>query len=99
MITLYKFYSKSCLPCSVMNKSFTKVLTEIDKDVMSTIKVIEVDVEENTELATKYKIRTIPALVITNPEHDECHKMVGFYLVREIKHFIMSNYMLLKKLS
>jgi hypothetical protein len=82
-----------------MNKSFFKALNSLDKDILANIDLIDVDVELDTDLAIKYKIRTIPALVITSTNHDEYHSMVGFYLVREIKHFITSNYMLLRRPS
>jgi hypothetical protein len=81
-----------------MDKSLTRALAELDKDIMSNVDLEEIDVEMDTDLAIKYKIRTIPALVITNPEREEYHSMVSFYLISEIKNFITKNFANLKRL-
>ena len=50
-----------CMPCKVYSKTFNEVKNEEKyKDIIFE----EIDVEENEELADKYKVRAVPTTII-----------------------------------
>lgn len=59
MIEILKFYSKTCGPCKVMGNILNEITNIIVED-------IDIENEDNVSLINKYKIRTIPTILITN---------------------------------
>ena len=57
MVKLFRFTAHWCNPC----KMLAKVLEQEGIDIPT------IDVDENKELAAKYGIRSIPAIVIEQP--------------------------------
>ena len=57
---LVDFWANWCGPC----KQFTPVLEAIAEDWGDDLTVVKVDTEKQEELADKYKISAIPALVL-----------------------------------
>lgn len=57
---LIDFWAEWCTPCKMMSK----VVEELEEELKSTIKVGKVNVDEETKLATKYGIMSIPAFMI-----------------------------------
>ena len=51
------FYANWCAPCKMMKPQIKKFEEE-----QSEVKVVMVNVEENFELASQYKVRSIPTL-------------------------------------
>jgi thioredoxin 1 len=64
---IYKFYADWCGPCKLIEpllKSFSNLPIE------------SVDIEENMDLAYKYKVHSIPTLVIVH-DNGEIEKLMG----------------------
>ncbi len=57
---LIDFWAEWCTPCKMMSK----VVEELEEELKSTIKVGKVNVDEETKLATKYGIMSIPTFMI-----------------------------------
>ncbi len=56
---LVDFYAEWCGPCHVQ----APILDELAREI-ETAKIVKVDVDENQQLATQYKIRSIPTLLV-----------------------------------
>ncbi len=59
MPVLVDFYAEWCGPCHVQ----APILDELAREI-ETAKIVKVDVDENRELATRYKISSIPTLLV-----------------------------------
>ena len=57
---LIDFWAEWCTPCKMMSK----VVEELEEELKGTIKVGKVTVDEETKLATKYGIMSIPTFMI-----------------------------------
>lgn len=77
-ITLIDFYADWCGPC----KALSPIIDEIAKSETH-IAVGKVNVEEEKELATKYRVRSIPTMVIFK-NGKEVTRLVGFLPKAEI---------------
>lgn len=80
---LLKFYGTYCNPC----KSLTKIINEIEfKDNFS---VVSCDVEDEWELADRFKIKSVPTCVLIDENENEVKRWVGTFNVKEeLKDFI-----------
>lgn len=66
---LYKFYTEGCSQC--------KVLDTMLKD-FSTLPIEHIDCDEDTnDLVSKYKVRSIPTLVLVDEAKNMLDKLVG----------------------
>jgi len=54
------FWAEWCTPC----KKLEPILEELDKKYDSKIRIARLNVEENPSIASRYAIRSIPALII-----------------------------------
>jgi thioredoxin 1 len=59
-ITLVDFWAVWCAPCKMM----APVLNEVAEKVHSDIKIGKLNIEHFQEIATRYKIKSIPTMVI-----------------------------------
>ena len=58
--TLVDFYATWCGPCQQMHPILDKL-----KDKMgSTVRVVKIDVDKNQEVAAKFKIRSVPTILL-----------------------------------
>ena len=57
---LIDFWAEWCTPC----KMISKVVEELEEELKGTIKVGKINVDEETKLATKYGIMSIPTFMI-----------------------------------
>jgi thioredoxin 1 len=83
MVEVKKFFGHWCSPCKLL----APVIEEIKKE-MTDVKFVDVDVDENYELASKYGVRGVPTVVIEK-DGVEVKRLVGMQqkgvLVNEIK--------------
>ena len=73
---LVDFWAPWCGPC----KMIAPVIEEIAKKVESQIKVVEVNVDEEAELATQYHITSIPTLMYFKTDCSAQINMAGSVL-------------------
>ena len=61
---LVDFYATWCGPCKVVAKTLDQYAEEV-----SEVKVVKINVDEESELASKYGIRSIPTLIYLSLIH------------------------------
>ncbi len=83
MVEVKKFYGEWCSPCKLL----APVIEEIKKEITN-VKFVDIDVDENGDLASQYGVRAIPTVVIEK-NGVEVKRFVGMKqkseLVSEIK--------------
>jgi len=57
---LVDFYADWCVPC----KQQDPVLKELKDDLKDSVRIIKVNVDKNPDIAAKYNIRSIPAIML-----------------------------------
>ena len=57
---LVDFYADWCGPC----KKVPAILKEVKEDLKESVRIIKVNVDKNPFIATQYKIRSIPTLIV-----------------------------------
>jgi thioredoxin 1 len=58
--SLVHFYANWCSPCKLM----TPILEQIKDEMGERLNVIEIDVEDKKKLSRRYKIKSLPTLLI-----------------------------------
>ena len=61
MKTIIKMSAPWCKPCQQLKPIFEDVVGNL-----TDIKVVEIDVEEHPEIASKYKVRCVPTIIVTD---------------------------------
>ncbi len=83
-VTLVDFWATWCMPCKMM----VPALNDVAEELNGKAKVAKVDVDQNQELAAKYKVRSIPTLVLLK-DGKEIKRFVGVkdknFLLKQIK--------------
>ena len=81
---LIKFSAEWCGPCRTQKKEFeTKPLDNVE--------LIEINIDEDDEaLTSKYKVMSIPTLVLINDNDEVINKWVGFTKSEVINEFIQN---------
>ena len=82
-ITLVDFYATWCGPCRMISP----FIEEIDEEYNGKIKVAKVDVDECGEVAARYGINAIPALLIFK-DNELAKTNVGFIPKEDIDKLI-----------
>lgn len=77
---LVDFYAEWCGPC----KEMPAILKQVKQELKENIKIIKVDVDRNPNIASKYKIRSIPTLLLFK-EGELKWSGMGVQSVSEIK--------------
>ena len=80
---LVDFYADWCAPC----KQVTPILKVVKESLKEKVRIIKVNVDNNTAIATKYQIRNIPTLIIFK-EGGVKWKAAGVRPANEIKSVI-----------
>lgn len=78
-LVLIDFYADWCGPCRLI----APIIEEIAKEKEGLVKVLKIDVEKETGVTQKYKIKSIPTLVITK-NGQEIQQLVGYRSKRDI---------------
>lgn len=77
MKTVLKFSANFCNPCKQLKPIFEDVVGNI-----ANIKVVDIDVEEHPEIASKYKVRCVPTVIVTD-ENDNILAMKSGMMSKE----------------
>ena len=82
-VTVVDFFANWCGPCRMLSP----LLEECEKTYEGKVKFVKVDVDENQDLAVKFKVMSIPNLIIfKNGEVVDQH--VGYMPIDEVKKFV-----------
>jgi thiol:disulfide interchange protein len=76
-IVMIDFYAEWCDPCKAMeNETFSQAkVRDFLKEHMIAIRV---NIDNNVELARKYKVRSIPCIVFVDGKGNEVGRFVGY---------------------
>ena len=58
--TLIDFFAEWCGPCKVQSP----ILKEMAGELGGKVKVIKIDVDKNSEIASRYQIQSVPTLIL-----------------------------------
>lgn len=83
---LIDFYADWCGPCKAMSSVIKEVAIEISENV----KVLKVNVDEESELSSQYEISTIPTLILFK-NGEAIKNIVGLRDKSEIVEFVNQN--------
>ncbi len=75
---LVDFYASWCNPCKRVAEIIEKVATQLNNT-----KIVKVNIEESSELASRYMVMSIPALILFKGGKPQ-EKIVGLVSEREI---------------
>lgn len=79
-VVLVDFYADWCGPC----KMVAPILDELSEEFEGKAKIVKVNVDKNMDIAQKYVITNIPALLIFK-EGEEVDRKIGFTPKAELK--------------
>ena len=77
------FWAQWCPPC----KMLAPVFEQLSGDFEGTVKFAKINVDEQQELAQKYSVSGIPALIMTK-KGEEVDRVVGFMPEKDLKNKI-----------
>ena len=76
------FFATWCGPCKMLGPVFEELSTEIND-----IKFIKVDIDEHEDLCRKYKVMSVPTLIVFD-NGKEIKRNIGFIPKDKLKEFI-----------
>ena len=82
-VALIDFSSVWCGPCKMLEP----VLEDLSEEMAGQIEFFSADVDSNMELAQRYRIMNIPALVVLK-DGEQVGMTVGFQPKQELKKFL-----------
>lgn len=78
---LIKCSATWCGPCRSQH-------TEFENNPIVGAELVEVDIEEDTEIAEKYLIKSIPTMLLLDDNDNVIHKWIGYTKSADINKFI-----------
>ena len=63
MIEVIKFGADWCRACSVIEPTIIALKKKYDAIEESNVSIMSIDIDENPELSSKYKIKSIPTII------------------------------------
>lgn len=85
-VAVVDFSAEWCGPC----KMLAPVMEELSEELGDGISFLNVDVDENSDLAIKYRIQSIPA-VVAFKNGEEIARQIGFMPKEQIKSWLEEN--------
>jgi thioredoxin 1 len=89
MIEVIKFGAAWCGPCKFISPTIKSLKEKYDAIEGSSVNIIDIDIDENPELAEKYKVKNIPTIVFVK-NNEVIQKKVGVLNEKEIEEIIKS---------
>ena len=83
MKTVIKFSMQSCIPCQQLKPIFEDVISNL-----ADIKVVEIDVEEHPDIASNYKVRGVPCVIVTDEKDNVLAMKTGMMTKEQLIQFI-----------
>ncbi len=83
---LIDFYADWCGPC----KAMSSVIKDVAIEISDNVKVLKVNVDEESELSSQYEISTIPTLILFK-NGEAIKNIVGLRDKSEIVEFVNQN--------
>lgn len=83
MKTVIKVGASWCRPCLQLKPIFYEAIQEIDD-----IKVVEVDVDTCPDIASNYKVRGIPTVIVTDENDNVLAMKTGMMTKEQLIQFI-----------
>lgn len=83
MKTVIKMGASWCRPCKQLKPIFDDVIKDI-----SDIKVVEIDVEEHPDIASNYKVRGVPCVIVTDENDNVLAMKTGMMTKEQLIQFI-----------
>lgn len=80
MKQLYKFSASWCQPCKMLASNFKYVN-------LGDVELVELDIEENSDKAVEFKIRSVPTMVLIE-DGKEIKRTSGVLMADKIEEFI-----------
>ena len=74
----------SCIPCQQLKPIFDDVVKDIPD-----IKVVEIDVEEHPDIASDYKVRGVPCVIVTDENDNVLAMKTGMMTKEQLKDLIL----------
>ena len=65
-LVVLKFYSDTCAPC----KRIVTIIKKMQEEFQS-VKIYNVDIEEDYQLAKRFSVKSVPTLVFLNGEKEQ----------------------------
>lgn len=84
MKTVLKFSANFCIPCQRLKPIFDDVVKDIPD-----IKVVEIDVEEHPDIASNYKVRGVPCVIVTDEKDNVLAMKSGMMTKEQLKDLIL----------
>jgi len=83
MKTVIKMGASWCRPCLQLKPIFDDVVKDIPD-----IKVVEIDVEEHPDIASNYKVRGVPCVIVTDENDNVLAMKTGMMTKEQLIQFI-----------
>lgn len=80
-LTLVDFFATWCGPCSMLAPELENLDKEMD------IKIVKVDVDELPDIARKFRVMSIPTLVLFK-DGKPVNQMLGYVPLKGLKEFV-----------
>jgi len=75
VVTMVDLGAKKCIPCKMM----APILAKLEKVYAGKAAIVFIDVWENTDQASRFKVRVIPTQIFFNDRGQEVFRHVGFF--------------------
>ena len=83
MKTIIKMSAPWCIPCQQLKPIFDDVANSL-----TDVKFVEIDVEEHPDIASNYKVRGIPTVIVTDDNDEVLAMKTGFMTEEQLTKFI-----------